>query len=79
MFDASTRACDFPSLEGMIYLNSAAEGIPPLCVRNALLRRQSALNLSKDRHDAEEAKRVRQYRIELNDTGEDERDGDHES
>ena len=38
MLDATSRACDFPSLAGMIYLNSAAEGIPPLCVRDALLQ-----------------------------------------
>ncbi|MFO1514181.1 MAG: aminotransferase class V-fold PLP-dependent enzyme [Verrucomicrobiota bacterium] len=27
---------DFPNLDGMVYLNSAAEGIPPTCVRQAL-------------------------------------------
>ena len=30
------RARDFPSLEGIAYLNSAAESIPPVCVGQAL-------------------------------------------
>lgn len=38
MLTAETRNRDFPSLEGMTYLNTAAEGIPPLCVREALLQ-----------------------------------------
>ncbi|RLS51162.1 MAG: aminotransferase class V-fold PLP-dependent enzyme [Planctomycetota bacterium] len=29
MLDAATRARDFPALEGIVYLNTAAEGIPP--------------------------------------------------
>ena len=29
MLDASTRALDFPPLTGIVYLNTAAEGIPP--------------------------------------------------
>lgn len=36
MLTESTRRRDFPSLEGKIYFNSAAEGIPPLAVRDAL-------------------------------------------
>ncbi len=36
MLTPETRNRDFPSLEGMTYLNTAAEGIPPLCVRDAL-------------------------------------------
>jgi len=48
MLDASTRACDFPSLAGMIYLNSAAEGIPPLCVRDALLQYYQDKQLGMD-------------------------------
>lgn len=36
MLTADTRRRDFPSLEGRTYLNSAAEGIPPLAVRAAL-------------------------------------------
>ena len=36
MLDADSRARDFPSLAGMVYLNSAAEGIPPLAVGDAL-------------------------------------------
>ena len=36
MLDAVTRARDFPSLGGMVYLNTAAEGIPPLAVGEAL-------------------------------------------
>jgi cysteine desulfurase/selenocysteine lyase len=36
MLTAATRRRDFPSLEGMTYLNTAAEGVPPLAVREAL-------------------------------------------
>ena len=32
------RRADFPSLKGKVYLNTAAEGIPPLVVRDALLQ-----------------------------------------
>lgn len=36
MLTTKTRKRDFPSLEGQMYLNSAAEGIPPLAVGEAL-------------------------------------------
>jgi selenocysteine lyase/cysteine desulfurase len=36
MLTATTRERDFPSLSGITYLNSAAEGIPPLAVGEAL-------------------------------------------
>lgn len=36
MLTESTRQRDFPSLAGRVYLNTAAEGIPPLAVRDAL-------------------------------------------
>ncbi len=36
MLTAETRRRDFPSLEGKAYFNSAAEGIPPLAVGEAL-------------------------------------------
>jgi selenocysteine lyase/cysteine desulfurase len=36
MLTDATRRRDFPSLEGMAYLNTAAEGIPPLAVGEAL-------------------------------------------
>lgn len=36
MLTAESRRRDFPSLSNMTYLNSAAEGIPPLAVRDAL-------------------------------------------
>ncbi len=36
MLTETTRRHDFPSLEGMTYLNTAAEGIPPLVVHEAL-------------------------------------------
>lgn len=36
MLDESSRRRDFPTLEGMTYLNTAAEGIPPLVVGQAL-------------------------------------------
>lgn len=38
MLDPASRTRDFPSLAGMAYLNSAAEGIPPLSVGQALAR-----------------------------------------
>lgn len=36
MLTPESRAAQFPSLERMVYLNTAAEGIPPLVVREAL-------------------------------------------
>lgn len=36
MLTPETRQRDFPSLDGMVYLNTAAEGIPPLVVLEAL-------------------------------------------
>src|SRR4051812_49116733 len=36
MLTDSTRLRDFPSLAGMAYFNSAAEGVPPLAVGEAL-------------------------------------------
>lgn len=36
MLTAETRRRDFPSLDGVTYLNTAAEGIPPLAVGEAL-------------------------------------------
>lgn len=36
MLSAETRSRDFPSLTSRVYLNTAAEGIPPLAVRDAL-------------------------------------------
>ncbi len=38
MLTAASRSRDFPTLAGMVYLNTAAEGIPPLSVRDALLQ-----------------------------------------
>src|SRR4051794_16544272 len=36
MLDTASRRHDFPSLDGMAYMNTAAEGIPPLAVGEAL-------------------------------------------
>ena len=36
MLTSESRLADFPSLEGMAYLNSAAESIPPLAVSDAI-------------------------------------------
>ena len=36
MLTPETRRRDFPALETMLYLNTAAECIPPLCVGDAL-------------------------------------------
>ena len=38
MLTTESRRRDFPSLTGKVYLNSAAEGIPPLAVKEALLQ-----------------------------------------
>ncbi len=38
MLTEEERAREFPSLAGMTYLNTAAEGVPPLRVRDAYLR-----------------------------------------
>lgn len=48
MLAPSSRASDFPSLAGKTYLNSAAEGIPPLAVRDALLQYFSDKQLGMD-------------------------------
>jgi cysteine desulfurase/selenocysteine lyase len=47
---------DFPSLEGKVYLNSAAESIPPVCVHEALEKywRDKSLGMKgRDHHFAE--------------------------
>lgn len=36
MLTPESRLADFPSIEGMTYLNTAAESVPPLAVRDAL-------------------------------------------
>lgn len=36
MLTESTRATDFPGLQGLHYLNTAAESIPPVCVHEAV-------------------------------------------
>lgn len=38
MLTTESRRRDFPSLAGRVYLNTAAEGIPPLAVKEALLQ-----------------------------------------
>ena len=38
MLSESKRRVDFPTLQGRVYLNTAAEGIPPLAVQEALLQ-----------------------------------------
>lgn len=56
MLTAAMRTCDFPSLSEMTYLNSAAEGIPPLSVRDALLQYFNDKQLGmdgRDRHAAQ--------------------------
>lgn len=56
MLDEASRRRDFPSLEGRAYLNTAAEGIPPLCVGEALARyfqdKQDGME-ARPRHDAQ--------------------------
>ena len=56
MIGESTRACDFPSLVGRTYLNTAAEGIPPPCVAEALAQYAADKQLGMDgrlRHEAQ--------------------------
>jgi selenocysteine lyase/cysteine desulfurase len=48
MLTAESRRRDFPSLTGRVYLNTAAEGIPPLSVRDALLQYYSDKSLGMD-------------------------------
>ena len=36
MLTPESRSSDFPTLEGITYLNTAAESIPPVCVGEAL-------------------------------------------
>jgi selenocysteine lyase/cysteine desulfurase len=51
MLTESTRRQSFPSLEGMVYLNTAAEGIPPLEVREALMEYYHDKQLGMDGRD----------------------------
>src|SRR6478735_2299092 len=48
MLTAETRRRDFPALEGRAYFNSAAEGIPPLAVGEALARYSRDKQLGMD-------------------------------
>jgi cysteine desulfurase/selenocysteine lyase len=51
MLTPESRAADFPSLTGMTYLNTAAEGIPPLAVREALTQYFADKQLGMDGRD----------------------------
>lgn len=51
MLTRETRDRDFPSLQGKVYLNSAAEGIPPLAVGQALAQYFSDKQLGMDGRD----------------------------
>ena len=56
MLSPESRLADFPSLEGRAYLNTAAESIPPLAAREALLRYWEHKTLGmkgRDHHFAE--------------------------
>lgn len=55
MLTPESRARDFPSLEGIAYLNTAAESIPPVCVGEAVAEymRHKGLGMSgRDQHFA---------------------------
>lgn len=55
MLTAASRSHDFPSLDGEAYLNTAAEGIPPLVVAEAVAAyfRDKSLGMNgRDRHFA---------------------------
>src|SRR5690606_23366302 len=56
MLTDAARLQDFPSLYDKVYLNTAAEGIPPLAVRDALLQYFEDKQLGmdgRDRHAAQ--------------------------
>jgi len=66
MLSDDTRRRDFPSLEGRTYLNSAAEGIPPVAVVAALKQYAEDKILGMDGrelHDAQRREAVRQTAI----------------
>lgn len=67
MFTPESRRRDFPSLDGMVYLNTAAEGIPPLSVRDALLQYFADKQLGMDgrRAHAAQWQAVRELTAEL--------------
>ena len=48
MLTDATRNRDFPSLADMTYLNTAAEGIPPIAVKDAVSRYMSDKRLGMD-------------------------------
>ena len=52
MLTPETRARDFPSLEGRTYLNTAAEGIPSLALKESLLQYFADKQLGMDGRDA---------------------------
>ena len=54
MLTETSRLRDFPTLQGITYLNTAAESIPPLCVGEALQLSMSNSQLQHQREDQEE-------------------------
>lgn len=58
MLTDATRRADFPSLDGMTYLNTAAEGIPPRSVLAALERYGRDKTLGMDGRPLHEAERL---------------------
>src|SRR6056297_1186411 len=48
MLSSDTRATDFPSLENKVYLNTAAEGIPPVSSAAAFQSYQNDKGLGMD-------------------------------
>ncbi|MDP1797566.1 MAG: aminotransferase class V-fold PLP-dependent enzyme, partial [Planctomycetaceae bacterium] len=51
MLTEASRLADFPQLANMVYLNSAAEGLPPRAVRDALLQYYEDKSLGMDGRD----------------------------
>ncbi|HET6422471.1 MAG TPA: aminotransferase class V-fold PLP-dependent enzyme [Planctomycetaceae bacterium] len=51
MLTEATRRADFPQLSTMTYLNTAAEGLPPRAVRDALLQYYEDKSLGMDGRD----------------------------
>jgi cysteine desulfurase / selenocysteine lyase len=67
MLSDATRQADFPSLAGMTYLNTAAEGIPPLAVQAALDRyfRDKQLGMDGRKAHAETYEAVKELAADL--------------
>lgn len=76
MINATDRRREFPTLDSMVYLNTAAEGIPPLCVGAALASYFADIQLGMDGRKAHAAveedcrqRAARLYGLQANEIG----------